>query len=348
MTQTAMILPKKDVLALAGKAANGYAAQSVFEDYRSRKAEQTRRRQDNDLALFSRFLQEAHIHVGGFAEDPKAWRGITWGLVDGFCRWQLQKGYAVSSVNIRLATVKMYARLAMRAEMIPPNEYSMIATIKGYSRKEIKRKDDERRAHGLNTRMGTKKAEAVSITPEQASMLMQQPTTAQGRRDALLLCLLLEHGLRVGEVAHLQVVDFNLKAGTLNFDRPKVGKNQTHALTPRTLVALRSYLKSDAPKEGSIWRKSASKREGRNKAHKLTEQQGMSERGISKRVSILGRRIGLERLSAHDCRHFWATQAARNGTPIDRLQDAGGWSSPAMPLRYVEAARIANQGVKLR
>ncbi len=31
----------------------------------------------------------------------------------------------------------------------------------------------------------------------------------------------------------------------------------------------------------------------------------------------------------------------------DRLQDAGGWNSPAMPLRYVEKAKIANQGVRL-
>jgi hypothetical protein len=43
----------------------------------------------------------------------------------------------------------------------------------------------------------------------------------------------------------------------------------------------------------------------------------------------------------------WETKAARNGTLIDRLQDAGGWSSPAMPLRYVESARVANQGVQL-
>jgi len=52
-------------------------------------------------------------------------------------------------------------------------------------------------------------------------------------------------------------------------------------------------------------------------------------------------------LSAHDLRHYWATRAALNGTPLDRLQDAGGWSSPAMPLRYVENAKIANQGVLL-
>lgn len=38
--------------------------------------------------------------------------------------------------------------------------------------------------------------------------------------------------------------------------------------------------------------------------------------------------------------------ASRNGTPIRNLQDAGGWSSPAMP-RYAQAQEIANEGVIL-
>jgi integrase len=73
----------------------------------------------------------------------------------------------------------------------------------------------------------------------------------------------------------------------------------------------------------------------------------MSERAITGRVAELGARIGVQGLSAHDLRHYWATRAARNGTPLDRLQDAGGWNSPAMPMRYIEAAKIANEGVRL-
>ena len=57
--------------------------------------------------------------------------------------------------------------------------------------------------------------------------------------------------------------------------------------------------------------------------------------------------MGLDGLSAHDLRHYWATRAAHNGTPLDELQDAGGWASPAMLLRYVEVAKIANEGVCL-
>ncbi|MEI2692641.1 MAG: tyrosine-type recombinase/integrase [Anaerolineae bacterium] len=74
---------------------------------------------------------------------------------------------------------------------------------------------------------------------------------------------------------------------------------------------------------------------------------GMSERAITERVRFLGSLAGIDGLSAHDLRHTWATSAARAGTPIDRLMDAGGWSSPAMPLRYIETSKIANEGVRL-
>ena len=74
---------------------------------------------------------------------------------------------------------------------------------------------------------------------------------------------------------------------------------------------------------------------------------GMTARALTARVRDLGAAVGLVGLSAHDLRHYWATRAARSGTPLDRLQDAGGWASPAMPLRYVETAKIANQGVLL-
>ena len=64
-------------------------------------------------------------------------------------------------------------------------------------------------------------------------------------------------------------------------------------------------------------------------------------------VDVLGERLGVEQLSAHDGRHTWATLAIKAGTDLKALQDAGGWKSPYMPLRYAEAAKIANDGVKL-
>jgi integrase len=163
-------------------------------------------------------------------------------------------------------------------------------------------------------------------------------STLGGRRDALLLCLLLDHGLRCGEVAGLTVNDVDLAAGELRFYRPKVDLQQTHRLTPDTLKAMQAWFDSgDAPALGKLLR-------GSRKGGKLTAA-GMTERAITARVADLGKAIGVEGLSAHDCRHYWATSAARSGTAIDRLMQGGGWTSPAMPLRYIQAAEIANEGV---
>jgi len=64
-------------------------------------------------------------------------------------------------------------------------------------------------------------------------------------------------------------------------------------------------------------------------------------------VGVLGRRVGIENLSPHDCRHYWATRATKLGTHIKNLQQAGGWNSPYMPIRYAEDNAIANEGVIL-
>jgi integrase len=340
MTDLVVIDKVPNALALAGRVADRIAADRVFDNYRERKAPNTLRRQDAGLELFKAYLADAGVTAGDLARDPEAWRGVTWGLVAGFVRWQVLAGYAVSSVNVRLSTVKVYARLALLAGGLSADAYAAIRAVQGYSRKEGKRVDDDRKENGLPTRAGHKKAEPVGLTKEQARALKAQPTdTPQGRRDGLLMCLLLDHGLRVGEVAGLTVTDLDLKAGELRFYRPKVDKVQVHRLTADALRAATIYLANDAPAIGPLLR--AGRKDGR------LHDAGMSARAITARVRELGEAVGVKGLSAHDCRHYWATRAAREGTPIDRLQDAGGWASPAMPLRYVEAAKIANEGVKL-
>ena len=317
-----------------GQAANRAAARHAFAEYMSRRAENTVRRQAGDLARFADFLATVEMDAGDLQHDLDGWRSITWGLVDAFVKWMLNAGDAIGSVNVRLSTVKTYARLAVKAGALAEPEYAMIRLVAGYRQSEARRIDEQR----PQTRRGSKKAEPVTITPAQARMLKTQPDdTPQGRRDALMMELMLNLGLRVGEVAGMVIEGFDLRAGTVRLYRPKVDKMQTHDLINGTWDAARAYLK-DCPKEGRLMRGSV---RGGQLAGDV-----MSVRGITKRVRILGERVGLRGLSAHDCRHYWATQAAKD-TPLDRLQDAGGWSSYAMPLRYIESVKIANQGVQL-
>lgn len=71
----------------------------------------------------------------------------------------------------------------------------------------------------------------------------------------------------------------------------------------------------------------------------------MSTQAIFARVVALGRAIGLDGLSPHDCRHYAATLRARLFRDPFALQEWGGWSSIATPRRYVEEAKIANERV---
>ena len=120
------------------------------------------------------------------------------------------------------------------------------------------------------------------------------------------------------------------------FERPKVGKVQTHRLSKDTLYAAQAWFASgDAPAVGKLLC-------GSRKGGKLTEA-GMSERAITARVRDLGAAMGVYGLSAHDLRHSWATQAARNKTDAFDLRDARVgtcWrcraamsKSPRLPMR---------------
>ncbi len=328
--------PQPPANASPGQRANRAAALHRFQDYRLRRAEQTLRRQDADLALFGSFLELAGMPAASLNLDPRAWKEITWGLVEAFVKWMLKEGYAVPSINVRLSTVKTYARLAMQAGTLSPEEYACIRAVQGFSRREQVRIDCKRPVQ----RLGAKKAAPVHLTPEQAHALKRQPETPQGRRDALMMCLLLDHGLRVGELAALAVDEIDINEGVLRFYRPKVNREQTHRLSPETLAALRACIRcGEMPGEGYLLRRS-------RKNGQLGEP-GMSERAITARVCLLGKLVDVWGLSAHDCRHFWASSAARHGTDPFVLQQAGGWSSLAMPRRYIEDNEISNEGIKL-
>ncbi|MCB0106412.1 MAG: site-specific integrase [Caldilineaceae bacterium] len=324
-------------IAVAGQVANEYAARSRFDDYLSRKATNTIVAQRSDLDNFSVYLREIGVRGAPNADqlqtEPACWHGVSWGLVDGFVKWQLKQGSAISTINRRLSTVKVYARLAAQAGSISTEELALIKTVTGYAKSEAKRIDARR----PTTRVSKKKSVPVRITQTQAAQLKVQPDTPQGRRDRLLLCLLLEHGLRVGELSSLQARDFDIDTGVFYFERPKVDGEQIHQLSPDTLRAYNAYVEAgDCPTGGALLR-------GSLKSGELTHA-GITERAIQARVRFLGEQIGLFGLSPHDCRHYWATYWA-DKVDVLRLQEAGGWSSLEMPRRYVERAQIANVGM---
>jgi hypothetical protein len=46
------------------------------------------------------------VPATGLYDNPQAWRGVTWRIVEAFKAWQLQQGYAIGSIDGRLSTVR--------------------------------------------------------------------------------------------------------------------------------------------------------------------------------------------------------------------------------------------------
>lgn len=331
-----------------GEMANAYASQGTFEEYQKRIAQNTLRRQKDDLLLFAAYLAQAGMcseeDIKAMGHDlvngAGAWHGVTYGLVEGFVRWMVLAGYAIGSVNVRLSTIKRYCSLATKAGTLSADDMGLIRLVQGYKHKEGVHVDEGR----VVTRVGHKKAQVVALSKEQCVLLKNQPDTNQGRRDTLLMCLLLDHGLRCGEIAGLVVANCDLTAGMLTFYREKVDKIQTHELTRDTLIAAIKYFevcgKHHKPQDKLLM--------GSRKSRQGNKLEGnMSTRAITARVNVLGESVGVQGLSAHDGRHEWVDRAIRGGTDLKTIQDAGGWSSIAMPARYAASAKIANKGVKL-
>ena len=351
-SEPAALAAPADLAQLAG-AADRAAAQGVFVRYRGARSAQTLRAQDADLRRWAAYLAEVHERrrlspqsdrellaglAAPWATSPAAWAPVSWGLVEGFLRWQEREGYSLASIARALSTVRAYARQAARAGAIAPEALKLIETVQtpGPRSKEGRNADAQRE----RTRRGAKKAAAVELSPEQARALRRDhPATPQGRRDALLMCLLLEHGLRVSEVAGLTAGSVDLRRGRLSFYRPKVHMWQTLELSRATRAAAAAYYAAgDAPplRDSPLLRRS-------DRFGKLLAG-GMGTRGIAARVGQLGKLLAqVAGLSPHDCRHFWASYAEGD---LFTLQEAGGWSSLEMPRRYRRQKSIANLGLR--
>lgn len=332
--------PVPTQLARAAAVADRASAAHALERYRAGLAPATLRAHANDLALWSRYLGAVGItdppDAATLATEVGAWRGVTAGLLAGFVEWLLREGYALASINRRLATVRAYLIQVGLSGGIPAADLTLLRGVRGLGGRAGRRRAADRPV----TRRSPKQ-DAPRPIPYEAVLRLKQHdlTKPQGARDALLAALLLDLGLRVGELAALTREDVDMPTGVVRVVRRKVDLEQRLLLSPDCRVALQAYLgfRGDAP-GALLWQ---TRRDGTLVAAPL------GVRGIRKRISVLGARAGVPDLAPHDCRHAWTALAFAGGSDLAAVMSAGGWRSAAMPLHYAQVHRLANVGVRL-
>jgi len=321
-----------------------------FQEYHEKSTPNTRDRQRFDLLNFTTYLAGAGVQrsVEQLYHDGAAWAGVSEPLVFGYRAWLRQEGYAIGTINLRLATIRAYCDLARQVGAIGEEDYKLIQTVRGYSYKEGRNIDVARAEQGQPTRKSTKKAMPAPVSTAQALRLKKATMQIDRKRrprdialstkDALMMGLFIEHAFRVGEVVALNIEHFDLAGGTVSIYRQKTKDWQTHRLKKHTRMALDDYLAAEGRTSGPLLLGYASKK-------KQAGDRRITRYGLYDRVRLLGQQVGIPNLSPHDLRHYWTIDALTNGTSIDRVQAGGNWTTPFMVLRYAKKLGIANEGV---
>lgn len=260
-----------------------------------------------------------YTHVRGFVSwcdsqgiDPAR---ATMGDLEAYRRHLIDSGYTRATVAVKLQAVeRFYTAMQWRAL----------------------RADNP--AKGLRApRDKTDKAEKVKFLPLpglQRLLMLPEATTPTGARDRAAILLMALHGLRVSEVASLDIADVDLASEPVRVTvrAGKGAKQRVIYLTETMAEALRSWL-SLRPGEGEAlfvaldrqhWGQRLSVRNLRTRVDRYLEAAGLKAKGIS----------------CHSLRHSFATWAVFGGADLPAVSAALGHASVATTGVY---ARVADK-----
>jgi len=156
-------------------------------------------------------------------------------------------------------------------------------------------------------------------------------------RDAAMVRLMLQLGVRVSEVCSLQVSALGASRGQRTVAiAGKGGKRVQRALPPAAAGALDAYLAWRAAREGV--------EPGQLAGPLFTTASGrpVDRVEVFRLVRRLAERAGVpdpRAVTPHALRHTFATIATERGADLDDLQDAMGHADPRTTRRYQRAAR---------
>lgn len=254
---------------------------------------------DFDMQQFFIWLRAGYMPKRkSLSIEPLTPRSIEniWTAMRSFFNWAFSEGYVNTRPDHKVAKPKY------RPRQIQPFTQEEVAAI-------------------LNACQRTREAD----TSGRSTFTMQRPSA---HRDATLVLLLLDTGIRVSECARLKIGDVNMETGAVRVEPYGTGRKTT----PRTVYlgkgarrALFRYLADrDADKDDPLF--------------VTKDDRPMDRSSILHIIVELGERAGVDNTHPHRFRHTFAVQYLRNGGDVFSLQTMLGHHSLEMVKHYLELA----------
>jgi site-specific recombinase XerD len=158
------------------------------------------------------------------------------------------------------------------------------------------------------------------LSPEAVNGLLQSPVTKT--LDRAVVALLRFSGIRVSELAHLDLEDLDSQSWLIRVWR-KGGKEQILPVLEQAREPLLAWLAARGVEPGALFQ----------------GQRGrFTRKGVERRLARLAAKSGIDGLTPHRMRHTFGTEAVRAGLDLRVVQEWLGHASPATTMQYVKVA----------
>jgi integrase len=216
-----------------------------------------------------------------------------------------------STVNVRLSAVRKMVGEARRNNMIGSEEAASLTDIPNIRQK--------------GTRLGN------WLTREQAKELLAVPdrSSLKGKRDYVILALLVGCALRRHELANLYIEEIQMRENrwVIADLRGKGGRVRTVAVPVWVKQAINAWTTAAGIEEGKLLRPVL-------KSGKVVGE-SLSDWAVWSVVEQSAREIGIERFGAHDLRRTCAKLCRKNGGDLEQIKFLLGHSSIQTTERYL-------------
>ncbi len=218
-----------------------------------------------------------------------------------------EKPLSVATRNVRLSTLKSFCLWLVESDLLAIDPSEAVA-------------------HGRKPVRLPRTLPSVEVVKE--LLAAPDPRSLVGYRDRVVLELLYQSGLRVGELCALDVTDLDLANGFAHVQRGKGGRGRVVPIGKLAVELVTNYVVHVRPKLAA-----------RGERALIVARTGarLGSRGVERVIDRCAKRVGLEgQVTPHVLRHTCATHMLRGGANIRHLQEMLGHASLSSTQVYTQ------------